>query len=157
MKQWKRWFALCLCLALLLPLIPVTALVPARAAEEDSRPKKAVSVSSISVPSYSGGTSSGWMTYDGGLGTALGDTGSSSKMRIVTGTTSSQYSTYRDLLKSKGYTVLFSKSVPAKTDGTNNRHYKFLSPDGTYVLYTYWTPATSQVRIIVDTHVDTLR
>ncbi len=119
--------------------------------------RAAVDVSSISVPAYSGGTSSSWMTYDGGLGTALGDTGASSKMRIVTGTTSSQYSTYRDLLKSKGYTVLYSKSVDAKTDGTNNRHYKFLSPDGTYVIYTYWTPATSQVRIIVDTHVDTLR
>ena len=97
------------------------------------------------------------MIYDGGLGVAIGNTGGQSKMRIVTGTTSSQYSTYRDLLKSKGYTVLYSKSVDAKTDGTNNRHYKFLSPDGTYVIYTYWTPATSQVRIIVDTHVDTLR
>ncbi len=157
MKLWKRGLALCLCLAVLLPMLPATAIIPVRGATEDRPSKRAVSVSSISVPAYSGGTSSSWMTYDGGLGMALGDTGAESKMRIVTGTTSSQYSTYRDLLKSKGYTVLYSKSVPAKTDGTNNRHYKFLSPDGTYVIYTYWTPATKQVRIIVDTHVDTLR
>ena len=145
MIKWNKILSILLVAVMALSLLPTP---PVRAA---------VDVASVSVPSYSGGTSSSWMTYDGGLGTALGDTGSSSKMRIVTGTTSSQYSTYRDLLKSKGYTVLYSKSVPAKTDGTNNRHYKFLSPDGTYVIYTYWTPATSQVRIIVDTHVDTLR
>ena len=124
MVKWNKILSILLIGILLVSLLP-TPLIRA-----------AVDVSSISVPSYSGGTSSSWMTYDGGLGMALGDTGSSSKMRIVTGTTSSQYSTYRDLLKSKGYTVLYSKSVPAKTDGTNNRHYKFLSPDGTYVIYT---------------------
>ncbi len=118
--------------------------------------RAAVDVSSISVPAYSGGTSSGWMTYDGGLGTALGDTGAQSKMRIVTGTSSSQYTTYRDLLKSKGYINLGSVGW-ASQQSTNNRHYKFLSPDGTYALYTYWTPSTKEVRIIVDTHVDTLR
>ena len=145
MQKWNKLLGVLLVLVMLLSLLPAPMV------------RAAVDVSSVSVPSYSGGTSSSWMTYDGGLGMGLGDTGASSKMRIVTGTTSSQYSTYRDLLKSKGYTVLYSKSVPAKTDGTNNRHYKFLSPDGTYVIYTYWTPATSQVRIIVDTHVDTLR
>ena len=140
---------------MLLPLLPVPA---ARAVEltEEKPATKAVDVSSISVPAYSGGTSSSWMIYDGGLGTALGDTGAQSKMRIVTGTSSSQYTTYRDLLKSKGYVNLGSVGW-ASQQSTNNRHYKFLSPDGTYALYTYWTPSTKEVRIIVDTHVDTLR
>lgn len=156
MLKWNRCLAFLLLLGILLPLLPVPVVYAGvELSEEKRETKAAVSVSSISVPSYSGGTSSGWMIYDGGLGTALGETGAQSKMRIVTGTTSTQYSTYRDLLKSKGYTVLFSRSCPAQSG--NNRHYKFLSPDGTYVIYTYWTPATSQVRIIVDTHVDTLR
>ena len=106
MKRWKQCFTLCLCLVMLLGLVPASASICVQAATGDLPPKRAVSVSDISVPSYSGGTSSSWMTYDGGLGMALGDTGAESKMRIVTGTTSSQYSTYRDLLKSKGYTVL---------------------------------------------------
>ncbi len=151
MTKRNRFLAFLLALVMLLPLLPL----PAARAEE--RPAtKAVSVSSISVPAYSGGTSSSWMIYDGGLGTALGDTGAESKMQIVTGTSSSQYSAYRDLLKEKGYVNLGSVGW-ASQQSTNNRHYKFLSPDGTYALYTYWTPATKEVRIIVDTHVDTLR
>lgn len=155
MVKWNKLLAILLIFIMLLPLLPIPAVKAIELADEKPA-TKAVDVSSISVPAYSGGTSSSWMIYDGGLGTALGDTGAESKMRIVTGTSSSQYSTYRDLLKSKGYVNLGSVGW-ASQQSTNNRHYKFLSPDGTYALYTYWTPSTKEVRIIVDTHVDTLR
>ena len=148
MGKFTRFLSLCLSLILLFSLVPV-------AMAETKPTTKAVDISSISVPAYSGGTSSGWMVYDGGLGTAIGNTGGESKMRIVTGTTTAQYSTYLTTLKNKGYIKLFGRTAPAQS-GTN-RHDKHLSPDGTYVLYTYWTPAAKEVRIIVDTHIDTFR
>ncbi len=120
MVKWNKILAFLLVFVMLLPLLPVSAVIATEPAEE--RPAtRAVDVSSISVPAYSGGTSSSWMIYDGGLGTALGDTGAESKMRIVTGTSSSQYSTYRDLLKSKGYVNLGSVGW-ASQQSTNNRH-----------------------------------
>ncbi|MBR4308759.1 MAG: hypothetical protein IKT58_04095 [Oscillospiraceae bacterium] len=146
-----KLLSLLLTVGILLSMFPLTVTATA----ENKPNTKAVDVSSISVPSYSGGTSSGWMVYDGGLGTAIGNTSGQSKMRIVTGTTTAQYSTYLTTLKDAGYVKLFGRTAPAQS-GTN-RHDKHLSPDGTYALYTYWTPATKQVRIIVDTHADTLR
>ena len=72
MAKWNKFLAILMALVMLLPLLPVPA---ARAVEltEEKPATKAVDVSSISVPAYSGGTSSSWMIYDGGLGTALGD------------------------------------------------------------------------------------
>jgi len=139
-----------LCFLLILATVLAPLCVPAQAA-----PSRAVSLSGISVPAHSGGTSSDWMTYDGGLGTALGDTAAESKMRIVTGTTSAQFTTYCNALVSAGYSKLFSNSVAAKS-GTN-RYAKYLASDGSHSVYTYFVPAYSKTFIIVDTHVDTLR
>ncbi|MBR6826399.1 MAG: hypothetical protein IKM59_07625, partial [Oscillospiraceae bacterium] len=108
-----------------------------------------------SVPAYSGGTSSGWMTYDCGQYFGLSNTGTQSKMRIVTGTTASQFLTFGTTLKEKGYTVLYEKKIPAQSE--YNRHYKFLAPDGSHVVYTYFVDAYKETRIIVDTNRDTFR
>ena len=135
-------------IAIILVLAVVGALIPAVGAG-------GVDISAISIPAYSGGTTSGWMVYDGGLGAAIGNTGGQSKMRIVTGTTTGQYSTYLTTLANSGYVKLFGRTARAQS-GTN-RHDKFLSPDGTFALYTYWTPATKEVRMIVDTNADTFR
>ena len=122
---------------------------------EERPATRAASVGSISVPAYSGGTSSGWMTYDCGQHFGLSNTGTQSKMRIVTGTTASQFLTFGTTLKEKGYTVLYEKKIASAED--YNRHYKFLSPDGSHVIYTYFVSAYSETRIIVDTNVDTFR
>ena len=154
MLRWNKMIAFLLLCSVVLSLFPMSV-TGTSALTEEKTATKAVSVSSISVPAYSGGTSSDWMIYDGGLGTAIGNTGAQSKKRIVTGTTTAQYSTYLTTLKKNGYIKLFGRTAPAQS-GTN-RHDKHLSPDGAYVLYSYWTPAAKEVRIIVDTHVDTFR
>ncbi len=163
MQKMTRLLCMCLLLSFLLSLLPA---VPVMAGEAEAIPSesklaeekpatKAVSVGSISVPAYSGGTSSGWMTYDCGQHFGLGDTGTQSKMQIVTGTTATQFLNYGTLLKDKGYTVLYEKKIAAQSE--YNRHYKFLSPDGTYVIYTYFVDAYKEVRIIVDTNKDSFR
>ena len=152
--MYRKILACFMLLIMVLSLLPVSTAMGAETSQEKPA-TKAVDISSISVPAYSGGTSSGWMIYDGGLGAAIGNTGGQSKMRIVTGTTTAQYTTYLNTLKEKGYVKLFGRTAPAQS-GTN-RHDKHLSPDGTYALYTYWTPAAKEVRIIVDTNADTFR
>ena len=164
MQKLTRFLSVLLLLAMVLSLLPAIPVLGAEADEiegvaeaplaEEKPATKAVSVSSISVPAYSGGKSSGWMTYDCGQYLGLGNTGTESKMMIVTGTTSSQFLTYGSTLKDKGYTVLYEKKIASQED--YNRHYKFLSPDGTHVIYTYFVSAYKETRIIVDTNVDTL-
>ena len=161
MQIFRRSLCFCLLLAILCSLIPVRPVLAttAKSATEEALSDrklatKAVSVGSISVPAHSGGTSSSWMTYDGGMGVAIGETGSQSKMRIVTGTTSAQFTAYCSLLESNGYTKIYSKSVAAQSG--NNRYAKFLSADNSHSIYTYFVPAYSKTFIIVDTHKDTL-
>jgi len=146
MRKIKQW--VCFSLAFVIVATFAAMLMPVRV-------DAAVSVSSISVPTHSGGTASTWMTYDGGLGTAMGDTGSQSKMQIVTGTTSAQFTSYCAKLESNGYTKMFSRSVTAQSG--SNRYAKYLAADGTHTVYTYFVPAYSKTFIIVDTHIDTLR
>ncbi|MBQ4040735.1 MAG: MBL fold metallo-hydrolase, partial [Oscillospiraceae bacterium] len=153
MRLTRQILSVCLLLALLCQCFPFVA--TAAEAKTPEQSVKAVSASSISVPTHAGGTSSTWMTYDGGLGTATGDTGSQSKMQIVTGTTSAQFTTYCTKLESNGYTKLFSRSVAAQSG--NNRYAKYLAADGSHTVYTYFVPAYSKTYIIVDTHIDTLR
>ena len=158
MKHLRPVIGILLLFALLLSVFPA---VPVLGAEGIDRPEamsqnaRAVSVSSVSVPSYTGGTSSGWMTYDCGSNLSRGDTGTQSKMRIVKNTTATQFNTYVTTLKNQGYKTLYEKKVPAQSN--YNIHHKFLSPDGSYALYTYFVDAYKETRIIVDTNRDTLR
>ncbi|MBR4308743.1 MAG: hypothetical protein IKT58_04015, partial [Oscillospiraceae bacterium] len=163
MTKFTRSLSVLLLLAMLLSLLPAQVVQGAEKeadiAEESSlqeeKPATKVSASSVSVPSYSGGTSSGWMTYDCGANLTLSNTGKDSKMMIVKNTTSSQFLSYGTTLKNKGYTVLYEKAIPAASD--YNRHYKFLASDNSHVIYTYFTAAYSETRIIVDTNKDSFR
>ena len=104
----NRLLSICLLLTLLLSLLPTLSAPDARAAEietvteaalpEEKPVAKAVSVSSISVPAYSGGTASSWMTYDCGQYLGLANTGTQSKMQIIKGTSGTQLLNYRDKL-----------------------------------------------------------
>ena len=165
MQKLNRLLSTFLLLAMVLSLLPTLSAPDARAAEietvteaalpEEKPVAKAVSVSSISAPAYSGGTASSWMTYDCGQYLGLANTGTQSKMQIIKGTSGTQLLNYRDKLTGLGYTLLYQKAVEAQS-GTN-RHIKCLSPDGTYTIYAYYVEAYQETRIIVDTNVDTLR
>ncbi len=109
----------------------------------------------VYVPAYDGGTSSGWMDYDCGVAVGYKNTKNQSKLRIVTGTTSSGFTAWCTKLQDSGFTYVWHRSCPAQTN--TNRYAKYLSADKTYSIYTYFVPATKMTRIIVDTHVDTLK
>jgi len=131
-----------------------TSLATNTAHSEEKPATKAVSIGGISIPAYSGGTASTWMTYEGGNTVSFHDGAAQSKMQIIKGTTATQYNSYCSTLGNKGYTKVWSRTLAAQSG--SNRYAKFLSPDGTYSVYTYFTPYTSQTRIIVDTHKDTV-
>ena len=147
----KRWIAICLICAALFSLF--SGVVGGSYSEEKSS-TKAITASSVSVPDYAGGTSSGWMSYDCGETVTFHDTGVTSKMRIVTGTSASQFNTYCNKLISNGYTRVYNKTVAAQSG--SNLYGKFRSKDGSHSIYTYFTAAYSQTRIIVDTQSHTV-
>ncbi len=163
MKTPKQWLSLFLSLTLLLSLLPGTLFVRAEEAQtplsaqtqatDSLSTTRAISASDVSVPSYSGGDATSWMTYDCGFGSTYGDTGTQSKMRIVNYTSESQFNSYCSKLESNGYSRIYSNSQPG--NGGNNLFAKFLAKDGTHCLYTYYLAVYEQVRIIVDTHKDT--
>ncbi|MBE6985605.1 MAG: hypothetical protein E7434_08385, partial [Ruminococcaceae bacterium] len=149
MKWQYRFLAFILILSMLpvSPLLQVTATASTRAV---------VSGASISVPAYSGGTASGWMTYDCGVSATYGSTGSESRMQIVTGTTAAQFKAYcAELDSNSDYTKIYSNTVEAQIG--NNFYAKYLANDGTHSLYTYFTAAYNQTRIIVDTQRESFR
>ena len=105
MKTPKQWICLCLSLILLLSLLPTSLFIQtveateALSTEEGATESKAptrdpVSASSVSVPSYSGGDATSWMTYDCGFSSNHGDIGTDSKMRVINNTTPAQYKAY---------------------------------------------------------------
>ncbi|MBE6985604.1 MAG: carbohydrate-binding protein, partial [Ruminococcaceae bacterium] len=109
----------------------------------------------ILVPAYSGGIASDWMTYDCGLASTYSDSPVQSKMRIISATTEAQFNDYCTKLSKEGYQKLFSRKVAAQSG--NHSYAKFLSPDGSYTLYTYYSAHSGEVRVIVDTQEETLR
>ncbi len=121
---------------------------------EATLPSNAVT-ETISVPAYAGGLSSGWMIYDCGIAYTYSDSPTESKMRIITGTTESQFDAYCTKLNSAGYQKLFSRKVAAQSG--NHSYAKYLSPNGDYALYTYYSAHSNEVRVIVDTQEETLR
>ena len=153
----KRWICICMVLSVLLSLFGGTAGgASAKWAEtyeekelQEESTTRGITASSVSVPAYSGGSSSGWMSYDCGETVTFHDTGVTSKMRIVTGTSASQFNSYCSKLTSSGYTRVYNKTVPAQSG--SNLYGKFLYKDGSHSIYTYFTAAYSQTRIIVDT------
>ncbi len=154
MKKLRSYVSILLLLCLLLSLFPmITQATNAEAAEEKPA-SRGVTISSVSVPVYSGGTASSWMTYDGGDSVSFHDGEYRSKMQIIKGTTATQYNTYCTKLTDNGYTKVWSRTLAAQSG--SNRYTKFLAPDGSYSIYTYFTPYSSQTRIIVDTHKDTV-
>ena len=141
---------------LLLPLLLLSLLSPVFGQRaENTPPLRAPSVSSISIPTYSGGTASTWMVYDGGQAMTWQDEPYESKMQIISNTNATEYLAYCKGLLAKGYTRLYSRVADAKSD--KNRYLRYLSPEEDYVIYAYYTPHSNQTRLIVDTHPDTLR
>ena len=154
MKKTVRFICMLLLVCFLLELCSAGAVGNAFSREDNKPATRAVSLSSISVPAYSGGSASSWMTYDGGDSVSFHDGENRSKMQIIKGTTATQYNTYCTKLTNSGYTKTWSRTLAAQSG--SNRYTKFLSPDGTYSVYTYFAPYSSQTRIIVDTHIDTV-
>ena len=115
---------------------------------------RAVSVSNVSIPSYSGGKQSSWMTYDCGAGVTLSDTSTESKMCIISGTNKTEFNDYVLKLQEQGYTKTFARKITGNTK--ENIFGKFLAKDGSHSVYIALFPYLSQVRIIVDNHKDTL-
>ncbi len=155
MNLHPKWFYRCLALLLILSMLPVAPVMQAVASATGTDTRAVISAASVCVPAYSGGTSSGWMTYDCGSGLTFGNTGSESRMQIVTGTTEAQFKAYCTNLEGNNYTKIYSKTVAAVSG--NNLYAKYLSNDGTHSLYTYFTAAFSQTRIIVDTQNQSFR
>ena len=154
MKIISRMIAGLVMVCMLICLVPFVGKGYAEQFDTDKPVTRAVSISSISVPSYSGGTASSWMIYDGGNDISYHDGENQSKMQIIKGTTATQFNNYCTKLTDNGYTKTWSRTLAAQSG--SNRYAKFLSADGTYSVYTYFVPATSQTRIIVDTHRDTV-
>ena len=140
-------------------VLPVSA-ARERSAEEISAmgevvPTREVSASELAVPDYDGGKASEWMSYDCGVAATYGNTGSESLMQIVTSTTAAQYQDYCKKLDGGNYTKIYTNTVPAQNG--SNLYAKYLSKDGTHSLYTYFTAATTQTRIIIDTQKESFR
>ena len=154
MKKGMRYLSLALVFTLLLGLVPAFAVGNTVQAETEKPATRATAIGSVSVPTYSGGTASSWMIYDGGDNISYHDGENRSKMQIIKGTTATQFNNYCTKLTDNGYTKTWSRTLAAQSG--SNRYAKFLSPDGSYIVYTYFVPAKSQTRIIVDTHVDTV-
>ena len=154
MNKFIRNIVILLLVCLILGLCPVFGTGSAAQGETDKPDTRAVSISSITVPAYSGGTASSWMTYDGGDDISYHDGENQSKMQIIKSTTATQFNNYCTKLTDNGYTKVWSRTLAAQSG--SNRYAKFLSPDGTYSVYTYFVPYKSQTRIIIDTHKDTV-
>ena len=154
MKKLRSYVSILLLLCLLPSLFPMITQATNAEAAEEKPVSRGVTISSVSVPTYSGGTASSWMTYDGGDSVSFHDGEYRSKMQIIKGTTATQYNTYCTKLTDNGYTKVWSRTLAAQSG--SNRYAKFLAPDGSYSIYTYFTPYSSQTRIIVDTHKDTV-
>lgn len=171
-KLIRRFFALLLCVAMLLPMIAVPGAAaeltdPAAGASgaesteaegsaEDAElvPSLLSSRASITIPSYSGGRTSDTLVYDGGNG--ISKDGAKSYLTIVTGTDSSEFVSYKSTLANAGYQLVSEKEVASGYAGDPNRFASYLSADGTYKLYTYHLPYYGETRIIVDTQADTV-
>ena len=83
MKKLRSYVSVLLLLCLLPSLFPmITQATNAEAAEEKPA-SRGVTISSVSVPTYSGGTASSWMTYDGGDSVSFHDGEYRSKMQII--------------------------------------------------------------------------
>ena len=125
MRMITRWISALLMVALVFSAFPCAVGAKEAVAEENAvfseerMNTRAVSVGSISVPAYSGGTSSGWMTYDCGQYLGLANAGTQSKMMIVKNTTATQFLNYGTSLKDKGYTVVLDIQL---TDALIERH-----------------------------------
>ena len=147
-----RLMALLLCCATVLAVMPM----PARA-ENTAVISDIVVSAGITLPGYPGGSSakvSKVMKYD--RGNAVTGNGDNSYLTIVTGTTSSEFLAYRDTLKAAGYEPTMENEVASDTTGDPNRFASYLSPDGSYKVYTYHLPFYQETRIIVDTEANTV-
>jgi hypothetical protein len=141
-----------LCIAMFISMVPVIA----RAAEPEAQAVSGIVISQeITVPEYAtaGGSVSQTMEYDCGNG--VSGKGEKSYLTIVTGTPSSEFTAYLEVLKNAGYNLVSTNNVDAR-DGKVNQFATFTSPDGSYKVYTYHLPAYKETRIIVDTQKDTV-
>ena len=150
----KRILSLLLCLLTLLPVIGGVHGVVIADGTKEKDAVRATSVSSISVPSYSGGKQSSWMTYDCGAGVTLTDTSVQSKMCIISDTDKADFNDYVLKLQDLGYSKLFARKITGNT--RENIFGKFLAKDGSHSVYVALFPYLSQARIIVDNHKDTI-
>lgn len=140
-KTFRQFFSFLLCAAMLIPVIPV----PISATQYGTVSKTELNKV---LDYYPGGTISGTMEYDCGNGVTSG--GEKSYLTVVTKTTAAHFSTFQTKLKNAGYKVQSERTV-ASNKSDPNSFGSYLSPDGSYRVYTYYFPGYSETRIIVDT------
>ena len=174
----RQALTLLLCVAMLLPVLPVSAGALEAGAEKTAVAEKAVSPVEQSyvapdisgLPAYSGGNVSQTMEYDCGNG--VSGNGEKSYLTVVTDTTAAEFNAYQQTLTAAGFTKTGERSVDSRTSGSPNLFATFRSPLGNYKVYTYflapYDPAgdtnaianavtvSGEVRIIVDTQKDTV-
>jgi hypothetical protein len=150
-RTFRRLFALLLCIATLLPMLP--APITAQAATTVSGMTNVQSVVDQVRGLYSGGTKSNSLEMDCGNG--LSGNGEKTYMTIVTGTSASNFSSFQTKLKNAGYTVKSEWTIQSNSSKPNSFG-SYLSPDGSCKVYTYFLPDYSETRIIVDTQSHTV-
>lgn len=94
------------------------------------------------IPEYKKGVRAK-AAYDTGTNNSLSNQ-TSGKMQIISETTAEDFAEYLDLLKKEGFTEI------VKTENNGNVYVQFQRPDSNKVIYTYFTKAFSEVRVIDD-------
>ena len=151
-QAFRQFMALLLCVAMLLPMIPLQ--LPAFAAGDSAAVKELKTVLDQVRDLYQGGEMSSTLEYD--CGDTLTAGGERSYMTIVTDTQVSDFTSYQAALKDAGYTAQRENTVASTTADNPNRFGSYLSPDGKYRIYTYFLYAYNETRIILDTQEDTV-
>ena len=153
-QNWKnllrRSLAVLLCAVMLLPIFPVSDRSHAAVSAASYSPVYAAGV--LSDWPYNGGYGSTLLTYDCGNG--LSNLGTKSCIRIMRGTTVSEFNAYCSSLASE-HTLTYAKDVTSN-ESTKNLFRKYVAKDGSYSFYVYYLPDYDEARIIVDTNRDTV-
>lgn len=164
-KTFKRFFALLLCLAMVLPLIPLQ--LPAKAAgtetNADATQWEAVSnqVRDIYLTVNQSADMSQTLEYDCGNGLSAG--GEKSYMTIVEGAKASQFISFVAALDAQGYKPTYAPDSDAhywtiaSNTTTPNYFANFRTVDEKCRVYTYYLAAYEEIRIIVDSQADTVK
>ncbi|MBQ9762505.1 MAG: hypothetical protein IJV82_05445 [Oscillospiraceae bacterium] len=159
----KRFLALLLCFAMLLPNLTGLAFAAEQrdtetqqfTAQSDSEEKKWVPAVPTDIPAYDGGLVSEELVTECGNG--LTQDNAKSYFRMVRETTLEQFNAYLTKLAENQFTKMAENTLPALQAGQNNISTRWLSPKGDYVLTVYYTPDYQEVKIVADTAEDIVK